>query len=400
MRKAENINDLLFYTRNNISRLDVPGIFEAIHQKGDQIKTVKDFVMVMQLYANPTIDKNSFYHVIHELESLSREDAKKCTKFLEEDIECLDRLLYKMSVLGEAIQKEIPSGNHAKRLSETSFDKLTDIYIHYSETLMNHDIDFWDYFDSCERIQKQARALEQDKREKNGNHYLFYKLLHVLDISEEHLELRQEQLFEMLYLINYRLQALTKSEKHFYIDEFQDLAPNELTLIHQMFPNAHFDLFGDPLQCIHEKGIKKISEIPPIKKWSTFEIHENYRNAREITQYVNKKMNTSMRAVGLRGIQKESSSIPKLKIEKDDRVAIIVPDETSIKLAYADEFDKLNANYFIESKEIIRNRYNVIPLRFTKGLEFEKVIVISKGMGKNELYVACTRAIAELYVIS
>lgn len=34
-----------------------------------------------------------------------------------------------------------------------------------------------------------------------------------------------------------------------------------------------------------------------------------------------------------------------------------------------------------------------------KGLEFEKVVVVQKHMSDNEFYVACTRAISELYVI-
>ena len=345
VHKVENINDVLFYTRSIVSRLDVAGVIDAFLAKGSNIISVKDFVTVMQLYANPPLDKNSFYHLIHELESLSCEDAIKCGQFLEKDIERLDRLSYKVSALWEALQKEIPNGNNSKRLSDTSFDKLTELYINYSETLMNNGGDFWEYFDSCECLQKREKALEQDKSEKNGNHYLFYKLLHVLDISEDHLELCQEEIFEMLYMINFRIQALSKSEKYFYIDEFQDLAPNELSLIHQMFPRAHFDLFGDPFQCVHRKGIKKISEIPPMKNWKTFEIHENYRNAREITQYVNHKMNTSMRPVGLHGIQKESHSIPKLKIEKDDRIAIIVLDENNIGVDYVEEFDILNVNH-------------------------------------------------------
>lgn len=41
----------------------------------------------------------------------------------------------------------------------------------------------------------------------------------------------------------------------------------------------------------------------------------------------------------------------------------------------------------------------MIPISLAKGLEFEKVIVFQKGMTENEFYVACTRAITELYVI-
>lgn len=40
-----------------------------------------------------------------------------------------------------------------------------------------------------------------------------------------------------------------------------------------------------------------------------------------------------------------------------------------------------------------------MSISYAKGLEFEKVIVIRKGMSHNQFYVACTRAIEELYVI-
>lgn len=56
-------------------------------------------------------------------------------------------------------------------------------------------------------------------------------------------------------------------------------------------------------------------------------------------------------------------------------------------------------NLYINSGEIIRGMYNVLPISKSKGLEFEKVIVLANGMSDNEFYVACTRAISELYVI-
>ena len=56
--------------------------------------------------------------------------------------------------------------------------------------------------------------------------------------------------------------------------------------------------------------------------------------------------------------------------------------------------------FYSDSKEILRGIYNVIPVTMTKGLEFEKVIVVQRGMDKNQFYVACTRAISELYVVS
>ena len=55
--------------------------------------------------------------------------------------------------------------------------------------------------------------------------------------------------------------------------------------------------------------------------------------------------------------------------------------------------------FFDEQREIVRGAYNVISVANVKGLEFEKAIVVLSGMTPNEQYVACTRAIQELYVI-
>lgn len=76
--------------------------------------------------------------------------------------------------------------------------------------------------------------------------------------------------------------------------------------------------------------------------------------------------------------------------------AIIVENNNS----FIDINEKGNdVNIFTESKDIVREKYKVIPMNYTKGLEFEKDIVIRKGMTNNEFYVTCTRAVSELYVV-
>lgn len=60
----------------------------------------------------------------------------------------------------------------------------------------------------------------------------------------------------------------------------------------------------------------------------------------------------------------------------------------------------MDINFYTESREIVRGKYNVIPVSYTKGLEIEKVIVLQTDMDRNQFYVACTRAIGELYVVT
>lgn len=89
--------------------------------------------------------------------------------------------------------------------------------------------------------------------------------------------------------------------------------------------------------------------------------------------------------------------MPNIVIAMDDRIAVITESITDELRAILQGYD---VNYYEETGEIIRGIYNILPISLAKGLEFEKVIVIQQGMTMNEYYVACTRAIKELYVVS
>lgn len=89
--------------------------------------------------------------------------------------------------------------------------------------------------------------------------------------------------------------------------------------------------------------------------------------------------------------------MPNIVIAMDDRIAVITESITDELRATLQGYD---VNYYEETGEIIRGIYNILPISLAKGLEFEKVIVIQQGMTMNEYYVACTRAIKELYVVS
>ena len=87
------------------------------------------------------------------------------------------------------------------------------------------------------------------------------------------------------------------------------------------------------------------------------------------------------------------------ELENDDRGAIIISDESILEqLALSDENAAIR--YYNAEGAIHKNCYNVLTVAQAKGLEFEKVIVIDKDMTKNQLYVACTRAIRDLDVVT
>ena len=106
-----------------------------------------------------------------------------------------------------------------------------------------------------------------------------------------------------------------------------------------------------------------------------------------------------MYRIGLPGSVQESKKIELDELDEDDRGAIIIADETIISLLDLSSLQD-QVCFYREEGLIHKNYYNVLTVSQAKGLEFEKVIVIEKNMTQNQLYVACTRAIRDLKVVS
>ena len=173
-----------------------------------------------------------------------------------------------------------------------------------------------------------------------------------------------------------------------------------MTDIQKYFSNAVINLYGDVNQCINASGINDIITLRRIMSFDgEYELKENYRNSSEITAYVNKRFGMDMYKIGLPGSVKESNLFTLEELENDDRGAIIISDDSILKqLALSDE--NVAICYYNSERAIQKNCYNVLTVAQAKGLEFEKVIVIDKNMTKNQLYVACTRAIRDLEIVT
>jgi len=198
-------------------------------------------------------------------------------------------------------------------------------------------------------------------------------------------------------------------DKHIllFVDEFQDYAVAEISLYKQVFPNAVFNLFGDVKQSINPKGLNE-NEVKQVvdNNWKAFSISENYRNAYQITEFINSEFNIDMMPIGIDGsvkhcdISKASSAI---QLDDTDRIALIIkniPLYERIELKYRfDTIGKINVINDDECK-VKRGFLNVIPINLAKGLEFERVYAIPYQMTQNEKYVAFTRALNELCIVT
>lgn len=192
-----------------------------------------------------------------------------------------------------------------------------------------------------------------------------------------------------------------------FVDEFQDYSVTEISLYKQIFPNAVFNLFGDTKQSINPKGLNE-NEVEQVVEndWRIFKINENYRNARQITEFINWEFGIDMMPIGIDGSVKHchiSEISSAIHLEDTERIALIIKDiplYETIKLKYDfGDIEKINVISDDEC-EVKRGFLNVIPISLAKGLEFETVYAISYKMTQNEKYVAYTRALNELCIIT
>ena len=157
---------------------------------------------------------------------------------------------------------------------------------------------------------------------------------------------------------------------------------------------------------ISSKSASKHEMVERFEKKSVVRhsITENYRNAREITEYVNSEMKMCMRPIGISGrvLEITMNAVADINIEADDRVVLICQqdDVEGVQKYITETLNKVCNTVVGQDNEIRRGIINVLPVSLTKGLEFEKVIVVPGGMSDSERYVSFTRALNELYVVT
>lgn len=213
-------------------------------------------------------------------------------------------------------------------------------------------------------------------------------------------------------LYTYRGIPNTEKETLITVDEAQNLAPEELKLIKKINGNdVIFNLFGDVMQHVEgDKGVDSWNEFDDIESFQIEEINDNYRNARQITQYCNNKFNMNMRAINLDGAGvHECIDYNTFKSEVKDITnrygnngikCILMKNKTECGKIINELHDV--KNYLNDMSSNINTlsdtKWNIMTISQAKGLEFETVIAFTSRMTQNEKYIAYTRALNELYI--
>ncbi|MCH5162406.1 MAG: AAA family ATPase [Clostridiales bacterium] len=174
-----------------------------------------------------------------------------------------------------------------------------------------------------------------------------------------------------------------------FIDEGQEYYLNEYRLLAEC-TKATVNIYGDENQQLDiERGIGSFDKLSELWNTPRYALNENYRNAREITAFVNDLLGMNVTSLGLDGGTVEHIGFDKLRdevmksVSAGDRVAVIY---SPSDMETADALHALDGI----------SRY-VCTVKESKGLEYERVFACGK-MTDREKYVAYTRALAHLYI--
>ena len=196
------------------------------------------------------------------------------------------------------------------------------------------------------------------------------------------------------------------TSKYICVDEGQDLAYNEYILIDKINnEQAVFNVYGDNYQLLKlGRGMATWDRLKESFNMQYFALEQNYRNTNQITRFCNTNFDMNVMYTGVDGskvgeIQRKSleEELGSLNIGTE-RIAILIPRGIPKKDYIHKELLPISISDIIGS-EIGKGRIALMYVDEVKGIEFERVYVISNRMTKNEKYIACTRARSELIIV-
>ena len=217
----------------------------------------------------------------------------------------------------------------------------------------------------------------------------------------------RHKLYLRLLLCSFYYPARSFGDTFINIDEAQDIAVPEYRLLRQILDeNCVFNLYGDVNQLVYSyKGISDWGEVKEITNGNIYALNENYRNTIQITEFCNREFHAEVYPIGISGepvliadLATAIQEIIQLKAElPTNRVAIIHRYGRSKileKLQESIPHEKVSWGR-VDDKMI-----SVISVETAKGLEFDAVVVITDSLTENEKYIAFTRALDRLIVVS
>lgn len=234
--------------------------------------------------------------------------------------------------------------------------------------------------------------------------------VHTLDVEkldekhqrETRILYKSDLLFYLKIYTTLHAEAKLPEYNLFCIDEGQDLHKADYDFLHQLYPKARFNIFGDTLQVLHTAcGVKNWTNDTGIKK--IYHLDFNYRNPAAIADFCNTEFKSKMKYLGKPRPERyptlisEPSQLP--QVFQNKKAVFIVRDYESFR-----KFCNLSGKsetYFEYLDTTAEKATGEKPACYSvfaaKGLEFSTVCVYPERMTTNQKVVSCTRATEVLY---
>lgn len=284
------------------------------------------------------------------------------------------------------------------------------------KTIFNSSVKNFEGFLLLQMLERQISVLRDFYKDPGNDGGIYMSLCEfaMLQFKKRNPDLNEARVyrFEMLYYLG----ALTEkfgylfdeSRSIVFIDEFQNFSKFELALIKGVFSDCLYNFYGDYSQKMLKCGLSE-DDITDLFDPYHYEIKENYRNAKEITEFINNNLGTEMFPIGLHGSVK-IENFDECEIQLNGRTALIF-DGDSDEIIKKLKDSKVSVNKTFSNNKIVSDKLNVLSVLDARGLEFETVYVymptktdengkeLYDELNANKKYVAYTRALNSLTIL-
>jgi hypothetical protein len=203
--------------------------------------------------------------------------------------------------------------------------------------------------------------------------------------------------FCQLFFGETRLHATTDFA-YYFVDEGQDAALCEYQLISLMTssPSPVFNVFGDTRQLLGAaRGISDWTGLTSLLGCRLYSLNENYRNSNQIISWCNREFGMNVPRVGIDGPDVTD-------VDEDEFVKSVAQLDPSVYATVVCLFSEKAENNRLKavSERLGAREVKVARVGEVCGEEFDAVYLFPEGMTSGERYVAATRAVTKLVVVT
>ena len=252
----------------------------------------------------------------------------------------------------------------------------------------------------------------------------------ISEYKNEYGKICYEDILPILYLQVYFYGCNTYNNiKHLVIDEMQDYTIFQYAILDRIFGckktilgDRYQVLFYNPEETVVDILTKIFAKRNGQGGYELMELSESYRSTAEITEFCNNILGDE--GIGGNTVERHGRVPEEIQcgsldeavefindklsygdMDAYDNIAILTNDEADAYEVYRQLSEYTEVTLITNQSVVYSGGVVVLPKFLAKGMEFDAVYVMTDGTYKNSMvtrhthYIACTRALHELYVI-